>query len=434
MPSAYADLNPSPRLLLGPGPSAVHPRVLRAMSTPLLGYTDPEFWKLMDETQELLRHAFQTANALTLPVSGTGMAGMEAVLSNLLEPGDPLLVCTAGFFGNRLEEVALRHGALVTKLEKPWGDVFNLPEIEAALQKSGAKVVAIVQAETSTGALQPMEGLAEVVHRHGALLVMDCVTSLGGVAVKLDEWGVDAAYSGTQKCLGCPPGLAPVSLSQGARDKIRARTQPLSAWYFDLEMLAKYWGGDRAYHHTVSGTLVYALREGLRLVAEEGLEARWARHRRNASHETQRRTGYFFSSAVFLASVCFCSASAFFAALFSAIAAFFFSSSAFFAAFFSAIAAFFFSSSAFFAAFFSSIAAFFSAFFSSFVGSVVVWLCAQATSTTCTIPKDTATTATIATTIQPVNFLIPASSTTKNGHCRASSANRRPKSVPNSTL
>jgi alanine-glyoxylate transaminase/serine-glyoxylate transaminase/serine-pyruvate transaminase len=284
MPSAYADLNPSPRLLLGPGPSAVHPRVLRAMSTPLLGYTDPEFWKLMDETQELLRHAFQTANALTLPVSGTGMAGMEAVLSNLLEPGDPLLVCAAGFFGNRLEEVALRHGALVTKLEKPWGDVFNLPEIEAALQKSGAKVVAIVQAETSTGALQPMEGLAEVVHRHGALLVMDCVTSLGGVAVKLDEWGVDAAYSGTQKCLGCPPGLAPVSLSQGARDKIRARTQPLSAWYFDLEMLAKYWGGDRAYHHTVSGTLVYALREGLRLVAEEGLEARWARHRRNAEY------------------------------------------------------------------------------------------------------------------------------------------------------
>jgi alanine-glyoxylate transaminase/serine-glyoxylate transaminase/serine-pyruvate transaminase len=284
MTTTYTDLNPSPRLLLGPGPSAVHPRVLRAMSTPLLGYTDPEFWKLMDETQELLRRTFQTQNALTLPVSGTGMAGMEAVLANLLEPGDRLLVCAAGFFGNRLEEVAARHGAAVTKIEKPWGEIFSAAEIEAALKVSGAQVVALVQAETSTGALQPMEGLAERVHRHGALLVMDCVTSLGGVPVSLDEWGVDAAYSGTQKCLGCPPGLAPVSLSERAREKIRARRQPVSAWYFDLEALAKYWGGDRTYHHTVSGTLVYALREGLRLVDEEGLAARWARHQAVAEY------------------------------------------------------------------------------------------------------------------------------------------------------
>src|SRR3989338_6142387 len=284
MPASYTDLNPSPRLLLGPGPSMVHPRVLRAMSTPLLGYTDPEFWKLMDETQELLRYAFQTQNPLTLPVSGTGMAGMETVLANLLEPGEALLVCAAGFFGNRLEEGALRHGVLVTKIEKAWGEVFSLAEVEKALRQSGARVVAIVHAETSTGALQPMEGLAEMIHGQGALLVMDCVTSLSGVPVKVDEWGVDGAYSGTQKCLGCPPGLAPVSLSERARAKMRIRQRPVEPWYFDLEMLYKYWSGERTYHHTVSGTLVYGLREGLRLTAEEGLEARWARHQANAEY------------------------------------------------------------------------------------------------------------------------------------------------------
>jgi alanine-glyoxylate transaminase/serine-glyoxylate transaminase/serine-pyruvate transaminase len=287
MPQTYPELNPSPRLLLGPGPSSVHPRVLRAMATPLLGYLDPEFLELLDETQDLLRHTFQTGNELTLPVSGTGMAGMEALLSNLLEPGDKLLVCAAGFFGERLAEVALRHGAEVTKIERPWGEVFAPEEIEAALKTSTAKVVALVHAETSTGALQPMEGIGEVVHRHGALLLVDCVTSLGGVEVRLDEWGSDAAYSGTQKCLSCPPGLAPVSVSPRAREAMRGRTRQPDAWYFDLELLAKYWGAERVYHHTVSGTLVYALREGLRLVAEEGLEARWARHRANAEHLCQ---------------------------------------------------------------------------------------------------------------------------------------------------
>ncbi|MBM2847905.1 MAG: serine-pyruvate aminotransferase/archaeal aspartate aminotransferase [Anaerolineales bacterium] len=282
MSLAYPELNPSPRLLLGPGPSSVHPRVLRAMATPLLGYMDPEFLKMLDETREMLRDTFQTNNELTLPVSGTGMSGMEAVLGNLLEPGDKLLVSAAGFFGNRLEELALRHGVAVAKIERPWGEVFTPEEIEAALKKSGAKAVAVVHAETSTGALQPMEGLGEVVHRHGALLIMDSVTSLGGVPVKLDEWGVDATYSGTQKCLGCPPGLAPVSVSERARDAIRNRKRKPDNWYFDLELLWKYWGPERVYHHTVSGTLVYALREGLRLVAEEGLEARWARHRANA--------------------------------------------------------------------------------------------------------------------------------------------------------
>jgi alanine-glyoxylate transaminase/serine-glyoxylate transaminase/serine-pyruvate transaminase len=258
--------------------------VLRAMSTPLLGYLDPEFLKLMDETQDLLRYTYQTENALTLPVSGTGMAGMEAVLSNLLEPEEKLLVCSAGFFGNRLEEVARRHGAEVTKIEKAWGEVFAPGEIEQALRSSGAKAVALVHAETSTGALQPMEGISEVAHRRGALLILDCVTSLGGVPVKLDEWGVDAGYSGAQKCLGCPPGLAPVSVSERAREVMRNRKHKPEAWYFDLELLSKYWGPERVYHHTLSATLVYALREGLRLVAEEGLEARWARHRANAEH------------------------------------------------------------------------------------------------------------------------------------------------------
>jgi alanine-glyoxylate transaminase/serine-glyoxylate transaminase/serine-pyruvate transaminase len=254
------------------------------MATPLLGYMDPEFLKILDETQDLLRQVFQTQNALTLPVSGTGMSGMEAVLCNLLEPGDKILVCVAGFFGQRLEELALRHSAEVAKIERPWGEVFRPEEIGAALEKSSAKVVALVHAETSTGVLQPMDGIGEIVHRHGALLVMDCVTSLGGVPVRLDAWGVDATYSGTQKCLGCPPGLAPVSVSAGAREALRNRRRKPDTWYLDLELLAKYWGPERAYHHTVSGTLVYALHEGLRLVAEEGLEARWARHRANAEY------------------------------------------------------------------------------------------------------------------------------------------------------
>ncbi len=284
MPPSYSELAPSTRLLLGPGPTAVHPRVLRAMSTPLLGYMDPEFLKLLDETQDLLRYTFQTQNAWTLPVSGTGMAGMETLLANLLEPGDKLLVGVAGFFSNRMGEVAERHGAVVTKLEKPWGEVFTPEEIDAALQKSPAKVVALVHAETSTGALQPLEGMAEVTHKHGALLLVDTVTGLGGVPLKLDEWGVDAVYSGTQKCLGCPPGLAPVSVNDRAREVIRARSKQVEAWYFDLELLMKYYGPDRAYHHTVSGTLIYAVREGLRMVADEGLEARWARHRANAEH------------------------------------------------------------------------------------------------------------------------------------------------------
>jgi alanine-glyoxylate transaminase/serine-glyoxylate transaminase/serine-pyruvate transaminase len=278
----FDELNPPPRLLLGPGPSPVHPRVMRALAAPVIGHLDPELIRLLDETRGLLRDTFRTANDLVLAVSGTGMAGMESVLGSLLEPGDRLVVCTAGFFGHRLAELAGRMGVEVTKVEKEWGEVFALDEIDAAVAGAKPKAVAIVHAETSTGALQPMDGLGDVAHRHGALLIVDCVTSLGGVPVLVDEWGADAAYSGSQKCLGCPPGMAPVTLSPRARQAMASRSHPAHGWYLDLDLLERYWGGDRAYHHTISSTLVYALREGLRLVAEEGLEARWERHRANA--------------------------------------------------------------------------------------------------------------------------------------------------------
>jgi alanine-glyoxylate transaminase/serine-glyoxylate transaminase/serine-pyruvate transaminase len=278
----FNELNPPARLLLGPGPSPVHPRVMRALAAPVIGHLDPELLRLLDETRGLLRDAFRTSNDLTLAVSGTGMAGMESVLGSLLEPGDRLVVLAAGFFGQRLAELAGRMGVEVTKVEKEWGEVFTPEEIETAIAGAKPKAVAIVHAETSTGALQPMDGLGDVAHRRGALLIVDCVTSLGGVPVLVDEWGIDAAYSGSQKCLGCPPGMAPVTLSPRARQAMAGRTHPAHGWYLDLELLERYWGGDRAYHHTISSTLVYALREGLRLVAEEGLEARWERHRTNA--------------------------------------------------------------------------------------------------------------------------------------------------------
>lgn len=278
----FEELNPPARLLLGPGPSPVPPRVMRALGAPVLGHLDPALLRLLDETRLLLRGAFRTGNELALAVSGTGMAGMEAVLGSLLEPGDRLVVGAAGFFGHRMAELAGRMGVEVTAIEKPWGEVFAAEEIEAAVAQARPKAVALVHAETSTGALQPMEGLGEIAHRHDALLVVDCVTSLGGVPVLVDEWGADAAYSGSQKCLGCPSGLAPVTLSSRARDVMRARSRPPHAWYLDLGLLERYWGGDRAYHHTISSPLVYALREGLRLVAEEGLESRWERHRANA--------------------------------------------------------------------------------------------------------------------------------------------------------
>jgi len=278
----YADLNTTPRILLGPGPSTVHPRVLRAMAHPLVGHLDPEFITLMNEVQELLRFVFQTDNQLTIPVSGTGSAGMEAALCNFIEPGDSVLIGVNGYFGERLCDMAGRYGAEVRRVERPWGEVFTLDDIENVLREKPARLVALVHAETSTGALQPMEGMADVVHRYGGLLVIDCVTSLGGVPVTVDAWDIDIAYSGTQKCLSCPPGLAPLTVGPRALEVLHGRKTKVANWYLDLTMIEKYWGSERTYHHTAPISANYALREALRLVYEEGLEARFARHGVNA--------------------------------------------------------------------------------------------------------------------------------------------------------
>jgi alanine-glyoxylate transaminase/serine-glyoxylate transaminase/serine-pyruvate transaminase len=275
-------LSPAPRLLLGPGPSDAHPRVLTAMTTPLLGHLDPQFLELMTETQAMLREVYRTKNQLTFPVSATGTAGMEACLVNLIEPGDKAVVCTMGYFGNRMVEIAGRCGAQVTVKEAPWGQVFDLQQIRETLSSVRPKVLAIVHAETSTGAIQDISQLGKLCHEFDTLLVADCVTSLGCSPLKLDEWELDAAFSCSQKGLSCPPGMAPVSFSQRAVDALKSRKTKVQSWYLDLTTIMSYWGSnDRAYHHTAPITMVYALREGLRLVLEEGLEARWTRHQRN---------------------------------------------------------------------------------------------------------------------------------------------------------
>ena len=280
--NAYTDLNTPERILLGPGPSMVPPRVLRAMSHPLVGHMDPKFIELMKGVQELLRYVFQTENQITLPISGTGSAGMEATIANMLEPNDTILIAVNGYFGERLCDMAERYGATVNRLDKPWGESFTPEEIDVALKKQPAKVVALVHAETSTGALTPLEGMAEVVHRHGALLLIDCVTSLGGLPLKIDDWGIDIAYSGTQKCLSCPPGLAPVTVGPRAREALHQRKTKVANWYLDLSMIEHYWGDERTYHHTAPISMNYAIYEALRLVQEEGLESRYQRHRENS--------------------------------------------------------------------------------------------------------------------------------------------------------
>lgn len=275
-------LNPPERILLGPGPSMVPPRVLQAMASPVLGHLDPAFLAIMDETMSLLRYVFQTENELTFPISGTGSAGMEACLVNLLEPGDRAVIGVNGFFGQRMAEIARRCGADVTVVEAPWGQAVDPQQIQRVLGQGKAKVVAVVHVETSTGVLQPLEEVIRISHEHGAVVLVDAVASLGGVDLPIDRWGVDVCYSGSQKCLSAPPGLAPVTVSDRVRQEVNHRKTPVQSWYLDFSLLKTYWGGERVYHHTAPVPMIYALHEALRIVQEEGLEARFARHAKHA--------------------------------------------------------------------------------------------------------------------------------------------------------
>ena len=263
---------------MGPGPSDIHPSVLASMAAPTVGHLDPYFLKVMDEVQSMLRQVFQTTNHMTMAISGTGSAGMETCVVNLIEPGDRMVVGVNGVFGGRMAEVAERVGAEVTKIERPFGEVFSPEEFAAAIKKSQPKVVGIVHAETSTGAMQPLEEIARIVHDAGALLLVDCVTSLAGIPVEIDRLQIDAAYSGSQKCLGCPPGLSPVTFGPKALEAMDNRKKKVSSWYLDIGLLRNYWGNNRAYHHTAPINMNYALHQALRLVLAEGLEARYARH------------------------------------------------------------------------------------------------------------------------------------------------------------
>ena len=281
-PPNYPQLEDNAPLLLGPGPSNVPPRVLQAMASPMMGHLDPVFLETMDRIQALLQYTFQAENSFALPVSGTGSAAMEAALSNMIEPGDPVLVCVSGFFGERILDMSRRYQGEVETIRRPMGEVFSLDEIEHALKSRPAKVVAIVHGETSTGAQQPMEGLADLVHAQGGVLVVDAVVTLGGSPVLVDEWDIDVCYSGSQKCLSVPPGLGPITLGPRAEKVLAERKTQVGNWYFDLSGVQKYWGKERTYHHTAPISSNLALYEGLRIVAEEGLEARWARHQASA--------------------------------------------------------------------------------------------------------------------------------------------------------
>ncbi len=283
MQTLPAPLHPPSRVLLGPGPSVVEPSVLSAMARPTLGHLDPAFLKIMDEVRAMTRAAFRTENELTLPMSGTGSAGMETCVVNLVEPGDRVLVGVNGVFGTRLAEVARRAGGEVVEVAGEWGRALSADAFREAAQGGRFDVLCVVHAETSTGALQPIPPIRAVADELGALLLVDGVTSLGGHELLVDEWGIDAIYSGTQKCLSCPPGLSPVSFSTRARAKIEGRKTPVQSWYLDLTLLMGYWGDDRAYHHTAPIQNIYGLHEALRVCLTEGLEERWNRHARNAA-------------------------------------------------------------------------------------------------------------------------------------------------------
>ncbi|WP_175454385.1 pyridoxal-phosphate-dependent aminotransferase family protein [Halopelagius longus] len=264
---------------MGPGPSDVHPRVLRAMSTPLVGHLDPSFIDIMQDVQELLRYAFRTDNEWTIPVSGTGSASMEAAIGNVVEPGETMLVPTNGYFGDRMASMARRAGGEVVTVDAPWGKPLDAADVQDAFDEHQPDVFGFVHAETSTGVKQPnLSELTSIAHDHDAYVIADTVTSLGGVELEVDDWGIDVAYSGPQKCLSCPPGASPLTLNDRAMDKVLSRETEPRSWYLDVSLLEGYWGEERAYHHTAPVTNVYALREALRLVAEEGIEERWDRH------------------------------------------------------------------------------------------------------------------------------------------------------------
>ncbi len=284
VPARAPRLDPPERVLMGPGPSNVHPRVLRAMAAPVVGHLDPVFLGVMDRIQAMLRQVFVTANRLTISVSGTGSSGMEAALVNVVEPGDGVLVCVNGVFGTRMADIVGRIGGDLVTVERPWGEVFTPDEIVNALERHpNVRVVAIVHAETSTGAHQPVEEIGRLCRERDLLLVVDAVTSLGGAEVRVDDWSIDVCYSGTQKCLSCPPGLAPITFGERAVERIRSRSSRVKSWYLDMNMIESYWSeGSRAYHHTAPISMNYALHEALSLVLEEGLAARHERHRRNS--------------------------------------------------------------------------------------------------------------------------------------------------------
>ena len=272
------------RVLLGAGPSTVHPRVLQAMTMPVVGHLDPEFFQVMDDVCEMLREVFHTENKMTLPISSTGTGAMETACVNIIEPGDQVLVCRNGYFGNRLADIAERCGATVHLMDTPWGKAVDPQMLRDELKKHpGLKAVGVVHAETSTGVLSFIKELMDVIREAGALSIVDAVTSLGGHEVRMDDWGIDICYSATQKCLGAPPGLAPISLSPAAMDVVNNRTSKVQSFYFNLKDLEAYWNETRAYHHTSPINMTYALREALRMMMEEGLENRIQRHARVAA-------------------------------------------------------------------------------------------------------------------------------------------------------
>lgn len=279
-----SSFHPPVRTLMGPGPSDVNPRVLEAMARPTIGHLDPDFVEMMDQTKELLQYAFQTTNKLTMPVSAPGSAGMETCFTNLIEPGDKVIVCQNGVFGGRMKENVERCGGEAIMVEDDWGTPVDPEKLEVALKNnSDAKIVAFVHAETSTGAISDAKTLVELAHQHDCLAIVDAVTSLGGSPLKVDEWKIDAIYSGTQKCLSCTPGISPVSFSDNAIEKIQNRKTKVQSWFMDLNLVMDYWGSgaQRSYHHTAPINALYGLHESLVILQEEGLENAWARHDKN---------------------------------------------------------------------------------------------------------------------------------------------------------